>query len=66
MIGAIILAAGQSRRMGRNKMLLPFGKSTVIETVVSKVAACERVHDIVVVTGYEHEHITATPSPSSL
>lgn len=59
MISAIVLAAGQSRRMERNKMLLPFGTSTVIETVVTEIAACGSVHDMVVVTGYEHEQVAA-------
>jgi molybdenum cofactor cytidylyltransferase len=34
MIGAIILAAGMSTRMGQPKMLMPWGDSTVIRTVV--------------------------------
>ncbi len=59
MIGAIILAAGQSRRMGRNKMLLPFAASTVLETIVAEVAACPAVTDLVVVTGGESERIAA-------
>ena len=59
MIGAVILAAGQSRRMGRNKMLLPFGTSTVLETIVTEVAACPAVTDLVVVTGHESDRITA-------
>jgi molybdenum cofactor cytidylyltransferase len=58
-IGAVILAAGQSRRMGRNKMLLPFGTSTVLETIVAEVAACKSVFDLVVVTGHEPDRITA-------
>jgi CTP:molybdopterin cytidylyltransferase MocA len=33
-IGAIVPAAGLSRRMGREKILLPFGRSTILETVV--------------------------------
>ena len=57
MIAAIVLAAGEARRMGRNKMLLPFGTSTVIETVVGEVAACEQVRDIVVVTGHERDQL---------
>ena len=40
-------------------MLLPFGASTVIETVVTELAACRSLHDIVVVTGYEHEQVAA-------
>jgi molybdenum cofactor cytidylyltransferase len=58
-IGAVILAAGQSRRMGRNKMLLPFGASTVLESVVTEAAACEPVHDLVVVTGHQSNRIAA-------
>jgi len=57
MIGAIVLAAGQSRRMGHNKMLLPFAASTVLETVVTEVAACEQVDELVVVTGYQSDRI---------
>ena len=30
MITALILAAGQSKRMGRPKMLLPWGETTVV------------------------------------
>jgi molybdenum cofactor cytidylyltransferase len=37
MIWAIILAAGESRRMGQPKQLLPYGRSTVIETVIGNV-----------------------------
>jgi molybdenum cofactor cytidylyltransferase len=32
--GAVILAAGESRRMGRQKLLLPWGDSTVIGHIV--------------------------------
>lgn len=34
MIAAIVLAAGQSTRMGSCKLLLPFGELTILETVV--------------------------------
>ena len=34
--GAVVPAAGLSRRMGREKVLLPFGSSTILETVLSK------------------------------
>jgi molybdenum cofactor cytidylyltransferase len=61
MIAAIILAAGQSKRMGQNKMLLPFGRSTVIETIVSEIIAAE-VNDIVVVTGHERNNVEAALS----
>lgn len=38
-IGAVVPAAGWSRRMGREKILLPFGRSTVLETVLETLAA---------------------------
>jgi molybdenum cofactor cytidylyltransferase len=59
MIGAIVLAAGQSRRMGRNKMLLPYGSSTVLETIVTEVIACPAVAEVIVVTGHEADRIAA-------
>jgi molybdenum cofactor cytidylyltransferase len=59
LIGAVILAAGQSRRMGRNKLLLPFAASTVLETIVMEVVACDQVTDRVVVTGRQPDQIAA-------
>lgn len=38
MIG-IILGAGYSRRMGKDKLLLPFKEATIIETIIKEVAA---------------------------
>jgi molybdenum cofactor cytidylyltransferase len=35
MISAIVMAAGQSMRMGQQKMLLPWGKTSVIGQVIS-------------------------------
>ena len=39
LVTAIVLAAGQSRRMGRFKQLLPLDGGTVIETVVERLGA---------------------------
>ncbi len=50
MISAILLAAGQSRRMGVPKMLLPWGKSTVIEQVVTTFMHAG-VEEVIVITG---------------
>lgn len=35
-LAAVVPAAGLSRRMGREKVLLPFGKSTMLGTVLAK------------------------------
>lgn len=58
MITALILAAGQSKRMGKPKMLLPWGKMTVLETVIATFEAAG-VEDIVVVTGGYREQVEA-------
>lgn len=50
MIGAVVLAAGESRRMGRPKMLLPWGKTTVIGQVVNTLLVAG-VDDVIVVAG---------------
>ncbi len=56
MITAVVLAAGRSERMGRPKMLLPFGRKTLIETVLAGVLR-SRVDDVVVVLGAHREAI---------
>jgi molybdenum cofactor cytidylyltransferase len=56
MIAAIILAAGESKRMGRPKMLLPWGAESVLGHVISVFAAAN-VEDILVITGSERRAI---------
>jgi molybdenum cofactor cytidylyltransferase len=56
MISAIILAAGQSKRMGQPKMLLPWGNLTVIEHVIVTFMNAG-IEDILVVTGGAHERV---------
>jgi molybdenum cofactor cytidylyltransferase len=50
MIWAVVLAAGESRRMGTQKLLLPFGETTVVGTVV-RTALASRVHRVLAVLG---------------
>lgn len=57
-IGAVVLAAGQSRRMGQPKLVLPWGDRTVIEQVVITLQAAG-VAQIVVVTGGAADRVTA-------
>jgi len=56
MISAIILAAGQSKRMGQPKMLLSWGTLTVIEHVVVTFLNAG-IEDILVVTGGVHQEV---------
>jgi molybdenum cofactor cytidylyltransferase len=56
MIAAVILAAGESKRMGQPKMLLPWGNLKVIEHVVNTFLKAG-IEDIVVVTGGAHEQV---------
>ena len=55
-IAALILAAGESRRMGSPKMLLPFKGATIIERVIENVLASE-INSATVVLGAEKERI---------
>lgn len=48
---AVVLAAGESRRMGRPKMLLPWGEATVLEAVVRSLLAAP-VNRVAVVLGH--------------
>ncbi len=57
-VAAIILAAGESRRMGFPKALLPIDGQTFVERIVGALAA-SRVGSIVVVLGAQHERIAA-------
>lgn len=59
---AIILAAGSSTRMGSQKMLLPFGESTILETVIQNIRSSS-VDSILVVLGANHEHILEVIKP---
>jgi molybdenum cofactor cytidylyltransferase len=66
MVGAIVLAAGLSSRMGDFKQLLPFGPKTVIEQIVSVLGQCA-LTEIIVVTGHRAGEVQAalagSPTP---
>jgi len=61
MISTIILAAGQSKRMGQPKMLLPWGNENVLTHVIS-VFQSVGMYDIIVVTGGTREQIEVLAS----
>lgn len=57
MICAIVLAAGCSSRMGTQKLLLPFGQSTVISHIVNQLIK-SKVQNTYVVVGHQAEQVT--------
>jgi molybdenum cofactor cytidylyltransferase len=62
MIWAVVLAAGESLRMGTQKLVLPFGRRTVIETVV--MAALDSDADrTLVVLGADQDKVRRILSP---
>ena len=56
LISGALLAAGSSARMGKNKLLLPYGRHTVVEESLSQLVAAEP-DEILVVTGYQKDEI---------
>jgi CTP:molybdopterin cytidylyltransferase MocA len=73
---AILLAAGQSKRMGAFKPLLPFGETTVIRSCINNLQA-GGINEIVVVVGHRASelesslrdltqvHVVVNPDPTS-
>jgi molybdenum cofactor cytidylyltransferase len=57
-ISAILLAAGLSSRMGRNKLLAPLGGVPAVRRAAGALAA-SKAAEVVVVTGHEREGVEA-------
>lgn len=53
---AIVLAAGESKRMGQNKLLLRLNDKTLIENILDAIAAAN-INETVVVLGHEPQQI---------
>lgn len=64
-VTAVILAAGQSKRMGQTKQLLPWGDTTVLGQVLRHVGDTA-VHDILVITGHEAEKVEAVAADAGI
>ncbi len=56
MIWALLLAAGESKRMGRSKQLLPYGDKTILETVIDHITHSS-VDETLIVLGANREKI---------
>jgi len=67
-VSGIVLAAGRSRRMDQNKLLLPLGSRTLLRHVVDE-ALSSSLDEVVVVLGRDaeavHESLVSRPSSES-
>ncbi len=64
-VTAVVLAAGQAKRMGTVKQLLPWGDTTVLGQVLQNLGGTA-VHDSLVVTGHEAEKVTAVVAAANV
>lgn len=65
-LSVVLLAAGLSRRMGRdNKLLLPFEGTPLVRHCANVLAACQP-REMVVVLGHEADRVQAALEPLSL
>jgi molybdenum cofactor cytidylyltransferase len=59
MISAIVLAAGESNRMGQPKQLMPLGESTILEQAIDNLLN-SAVDETIVVLGHKAEEVRKT------
>ena len=57
-VTAVILAAGEGKRMGQTKQLLPWGETTMLGQTIRNVQNA-LAHDLLVVTGHEVDEVKA-------
>ncbi|GFP41471.1 molybdenum cofactor cytidylyltransferase [Candidatus Hakubella thermalkaliphila] len=62
-LGAVVLAAGKSERMGRNKFLLPWGKGLAGEKILHTLSSCG-LSQIVLILGFDGDSILSTLAPT--
>src|SRR6476646_9390376 len=62
-VSAILLAAGESTRMGQQKALLVWEGVPLIHYQLEQLCAVDDIQQIVVVTGHDPEQITEIAAP---
>ena len=65
-IGAIVLAAGQSRRMGTPKTLLDVAGEPMLQRVLGNLRCADSIFPIVVVTGHEPQLLRSILSAAEI
>ncbi|MDH5695074.1 MAG: molybdenum cofactor cytidylyltransferase [Dehalococcoidia bacterium] len=56
MVSAILLAAGESKRMGKPKQLMPLGNSTIVEQTIDNLLN-SKVSEVILVLGYRAKEL---------
>lgn len=56
MVSAILLAAGESKRMGKLKQLMPLGNTTIVEQTIDTILS-SGVSEVIVVVGHKAEEV---------
>ncbi len=64
-VTAVVLAAGESDRMGHTKQLLPWGDTTILGQVIANIQA-SAVHEIVVVSGHEQQAVAGVAAKAGV
>jgi len=59
MVSAVVLAAGESKRMGDKKELLPVSGEPMVRAVVDKLLASRKVDEVIVVLGHKADDVGA-------
>ena len=62
MVSAVVLAAGESKRMDRKKELLPIAGEPMVRTVVRKLLDSEKIEEVIVVLGHHANEVGAALS----
>ena len=65
LVSAILLAAGESKRMGQMKQLMPLGQSTILEQAIDNLLK-SAVSECIVVLGYKAEEVIKTIANKSV
>jgi molybdenum cofactor cytidylyltransferase len=57
MVSAVVLAAGESKRMGEKKELLPIAGEQMIRSVVGKLLSSSKIDEVIVVLGERADEV---------
>jgi molybdenum cofactor cytidylyltransferase len=59
MVSAVVLAAGESKRMGRKKEILPVCGEPMVRGIVTKLLGSGKIDEVIVVLGHQADEVGA-------